>query len=138
MSRMHPGPPPSRRAGRGDDWRAKARKATDMVIAMTCHFEGRDPETIRAAILRHARKALGRADSADFVKVLDADLGDGPVPTEVTDGAGIFRLVFENSPLDRSSESSIETFMVEVQRRLDEVLASPAILWEITRHGPKP
>jgi hypothetical protein len=107
-----------------------------MVIALTLHPQGGEPETIRPVVLGHAREALGRKETAEFMGVMNLDLGEGPGPTEVMTIPGIFRLVFEISPLDRSSESSVETFMAVVQRRLDEVLTNPDLLDEITR-GPR-
>jgi hypothetical protein len=115
------------------EWHWKAAKATDMVLAITHHIETKDPVQLRQAIIGHAREALSDLTDETMFHCPTGDLGEGegPQPTPVASAAGIFRLVLDDSPLNHLNPIDAESFMLVVQRRVDEVLADPVILGQI-------
>jgi hypothetical protein len=114
-------------------WQARVEKSTDMLVALTRGMGTTDLSQLRDKVIGDAREALGPKPGREMMseKLIDHGDGAGPVSTPLMSSAGIFRLAFNESPLDRSSDSDCESFMVIVERRLDEVLASPELLRRI-------
>jgi hypothetical protein len=119
MNRMHPGKPPSERrpSAWSGDWRERLHTTTQSLATKMRDTFGFDDPSTRRILIAAVRIALSETPTKDLESAADADELEGAIAVT----AQAYRIILDGDRIDRNSPIIAESFMVIVERALDDL-----------------